>query len=94
MQFLAIAVLLASSSAAVAQPASITQVFNDPTPVSRALSEGDVATLRRLQANGSNPVVQKMAKAAERRVLLTYPDHAPQQMNAYRPPSRQHIWPG
>lgn len=73
MQFLAIAVLLASSSAAVAQPASITQVFNDATPVSRALSEGDVATLRRLQANGSNPVVQKMAKAAERRVLLDLP---------------------
>ena len=73
MRHLTIALPLASTATASAGPAEVTQIFNDPTPVSKALAEGDVVTLRQLQANASNEVVQKMAGAAERRVLLDLP---------------------
>ncbi|RLK56370.1 aspartyl protease [Stenotrophomonas rhizophila] len=73
MLSLSLALLLASSSAGVGQAEGVTQIFNDPTPVSQALAQGDVAALRRLQLNKPNPVVEKMAKAAERRVLLDLP---------------------
>lgn len=73
MRYLTIALLLASTTSTAAEPAEVTQIFNDPTPVSRALAEGDVVTLRQLQKNASNEAVQKMAAAAERRVLLDLP---------------------
>lgn len=68
-----IALLLVSSCAGATETTGVTQIFNDPTPVSQALSQGDVAALRKLQVNASNPVVKKMAEAAERRVLLDLP---------------------
>lgn len=73
MLSLSLAFLLASPSAGAIDSEGITQIFNDPTPVSQALAQGDVASLRRLQSNTPNPVVEKMAKAAERRVLLDLP---------------------
>lgn len=70
MRALYLLIGIVPSIASAAQSDDITQVFNDPTPVSRALSRGDVTSLRRLQQNGNDPIMRKMAKAAERRVLL------------------------
>lgn len=57
-------------SAGAVEGGRVTQIFNDPTQVTQALSEGDVSALRRIQASTTSPVVQQMAKTAERRVLL------------------------
>ncbi|MDI9248486.1 retropepsin-like aspartic protease [Stenotrophomonas sp. RS-48] len=73
MRPLLLALLLVSSCAGAAETTRVTQIFNDPTPVSQALAQGDVAALRQLQVNATNTVVKKMARAAERRVLLDVP---------------------
>ena len=74
MRSLYLLIGLVPSIASAAQSDGITQVFNDPTPVSQALSRGDVTALLQLQQDGSDPITRKMAKAAERRVLLDLPD--------------------
>lgn len=73
MRFLCIILVFIAGSASAMQSTGVTQIFNDPTPVSQALSRGDVAALRRLRQENQNPVVQRMAWAAERRVLLDLP---------------------